>query len=100
LLVPIGYQVVASALFFTMILNDQIRRSHRGSTEMLLQGDGDSSTLYSLAVAPTDYGLLCLVFALRFWETGFTWVYGAMFAANAAFLLLALGKWFREMRTY
>jgi phosphatidylglycerophosphate synthase len=100
LLIPLGFQIVSSVLFFTMILNDQIRRAHRGTTEMLLAADGSSSTLYSLAVAPTDYGILCLVFVLQSWKTGFTWTYGALFAATAAFLVLALGKWFREMRRY
>jgi phosphatidylglycerophosphate synthase len=100
LLVPIAFQVVATVMFFTIILNDQMRRSHRGTTEMLLQGDGRSSTLYSLAVVPLDYGLLCLVFGLLFWDTGFLWVYSGLLAANAVFLVLALGKWFREMRTY
>jgi phosphatidylglycerophosphate synthase len=100
LLIPLAFQVVSSVLFFTIILNDQIRRAHRGTTEMLLAADGSSSPLYSLAVVPTDYGLLCVVFALQWWETGFTWAYGALLAATATFLLLALGKWFREMRSY
>ena len=100
LLVPMGFQVVASVLFFTIILNDQIRRARRGTTEMLLAADGSSSPLYSLAVIPTDYGLLCLVFSLLSWRAGFTLVYSALFAANALFTLLALVKWFREMRRY
>jgi phosphatidylglycerophosphate synthase len=100
LLIPLGFSAVASVMFFTIILNDQLRRAHRGSAEMLLQGEGTSSTLYSLAVVPTDYGLLCAVFLLQFWTVGFTWVYGALFLANAAFLVLALIKWFREMQTH
>jgi phosphatidylglycerophosphate synthase len=100
LLVPLTFQVVASVMFFVVILNDQIRRAHRGTTEMLLQGEGTSSMLYSLAVAPTDYGLLCVVFALLFWQTGFFWIYTGLMVANLAFLLLALVKWYREMRTY
>src|SRR4051812_28530802 len=35
LLIPLGFQVVASVMFFTIILNDQIRRTHRGGTEMI-----------------------------------------------------------------
>lgn len=100
LLIPIAFQVVASVMFFVVILNDQIRRAHRGSTQMILQGEGSSSTLYSLAVVPTDYGLLCVVFALLFWQTGFFWVYTALMVLNAAFLVIALVKWYREMRTY
>jgi phosphatidylglycerophosphate synthase len=100
LLVPIGFQVTASVLFFVTILNDRIRRAQRGSSAMILAGEGRSSTLYSLAVVPTDYGLLCVSFALMFWEAGFLWVYAALMAANATFALLALAKWYREMRRY
>lgn len=100
LLIPLGFQVVATVQFFAIILNDQLRRAHRGTTRMLLAGDGSSSPLYSLAVIPTDYGLLCLVFSLLAWDAGFDVVYTALFAANLAFLLLALGRWFREMRSY
>ena len=67
---------------------------------MVLAGDGRSSTGYSLAVIPTDYGLLCVVFALLASATVFDVVYTLLFVANAVFLLLALAKWFREMRAY
>ena len=100
LLIPIGFQVTASVLFFVIILNDRIRRAQRGSSAMILAGEGRSSTLYSLAVVPTDYGLLCVSFVVMFWEAGFLWVYAALMAANAAFAVLALAKWYREMRAY
>lgn len=100
LLVPIGYQITASVLFFVIILNDRIRRAQRGSSAMLLAGEGTSSALYSLALVPTDYGLLCLSFAVMFWEAGFLGLYTALMAANAAFALLALVRWYREMRGY
>jgi phosphatidylglycerophosphate synthase len=100
LLIPIGFQVTASVLFFVIILNDRIRRAQRGSSAMILAGEGRSSTLYSLAVVPTDYGLLCVSFVLMFWEAGFLWVYAALMAANAGFAVLALAKWYREMRGY
>jgi hypothetical protein len=87
-------------MFFVIMLNDQLRRAHRGTTSMLLAGEGRSSTLYSLAVIPTDYGTFCFMFLLLFWSEGFRLVYTAMLAANAAFLLIALVKWYREMRTY
>ena len=100
LLVPIAYQVIASVLFFVIMLNDRIRRAQRGSPSMLLAVDGTSSTLYSLAVVPTDYGVLCLSFALMFWDAGFLWVYTALMISNAAFAAMALVKWYREMRRY
>jgi phosphatidylglycerophosphate synthase len=100
LLIPLAYQAVASVQFFVIMLNDRIRRAQRGSSEMLLQGEGSSSTLYSLAVLPTDAGFLFLTLSLMFWQTGFRWIYGTLMAANAAFLMLALVKWYREMRAY
>ena len=99
LALPIAFQMVASIMFFVIILNDHIRRSHRGGTDAIRKGDGSSSTLHSLAVVPTDYGLLCLVLALMWWS-GFVWIYGLLLAANAGFMVLALAKWYREMRRY
>ncbi len=99
LLLPIAFQVVATIMFFVIILNDQIRRAHRGTSQMLLQGDGSSSTLYSLAVLPTDYGLLCVVLGFMWWQ-GFVGLYALLLAANAGFMVLALMKWYREMRRY
>jgi phosphatidylglycerophosphate synthase len=100
LLVPIAFQVTASVLFFVIILNDRIRRVQRGSSAMILAGEGRSSLLYALAVVPTDYGFLCLAFGLMFWDVGFLWLYAGLMAANAAFAVLALGRWYREMRRY
>jgi phosphatidylglycerophosphate synthase len=94
LLVPLAYEVVATVMFFVIILNDRIRRDQPSVSP------GRSSLLYSLAVVPTDYGLLCLVFALGFWRDGFRWTYTALMAANLVFAVLALVKWYREMRAY
>lgn len=98
LLVPLGFQVVASVAFFTMILTDQIRRSLRGKQGMFLAADGSSSAAYSLAVSPTDYGVLCVVLGLVAWPAVFVPVYALLFLANAGFLALALPKWYREIR--
>jgi len=97
LLVPVTFQAVASVMFFVIILNDQLRRSRRNTSEMILQGEGKSSILYTFAVVPTDYGLLCLIFFFFAWS-GFVWMYSALLLANIAFLLLALPKWFIEVR--
>lgn len=99
LLVPLGFQAVATVQFFSMILMDQLRRAHRGTTKMLMRGDGSSSPLYALMVLPTDYGLLCVVFGLMFWSEGFAAIYTLLFAANAAFIATALPRWYRETRT-
>jgi len=98
LLIPLGYLVVQSVFFFATMLTDALRRSHRGISRNFMAGEGKSSVLYSLLVLPTDYGLLCLAFSLLWWQTGFVVLYGAFAAAAAGFLLLALPKWYLELR--
>jgi phosphatidylglycerophosphate synthase len=93
LLVPIGFAIVAAVLFFTMILNEQLRRARGHGTAPA----SPPSTLRSLLVVPTDYGLLCLAFLLLGFPSVFAVVYGLLFAANLAFLLAALPKWFSDM---
>jgi phosphatidylglycerophosphate synthase len=100
LAIPLIFGAVATVQFFGMILTDQLRRAHRGSAEMRLQGEGSSSPLYSLAVVPTDYGLLCVSFVLMFWHSGFMVVYGLLALANLAFVFLALPKWYREISRF
>lgn len=98
LLLPIAFQIVDSTQFFALILTDQLRRMHREDRGTIRAGQGRSSLLYSLAVVPTDYGLMCLIFGLLWWQPVFVAAYGLMFIANAAFLALALPKWFREVK--
>lgn len=97
LLVPIGYSVISNVMFFGMILNDQLRRQHLAPGTPAVWRSG-GSTVRSLLVIPTDYGLLCLVFVLLGASTVFFWVYGLLFLGNAGFMLLAAFKWFRDMR--
>jgi phosphatidylglycerophosphate synthase len=100
LAVPLLYQLLAVVLFFAIILTDQMRRAHRGSTSTRLAGEGNSSFIYSLAVLPTEYGVLCLTFILWAVPPVFSVLYAALFGINACFLLVALPRWYREMRSY
>ena len=93
LLVPLGYAIVAAVLFFAMILNDFLRPRGHGSSPARPEGGG----IRSLLVLPTDYGVLCIAFLLFGAPGVFVPVYGLLFIANAAYALLALPKWFREM---
>lgn len=97
LLVPLAFQVVASVNFFAMILTDQVRRRRRGLAGHFMAGQGTSSVAYSLAVLPTDYGLLCVVFALLAWQGVFIPLYALLLLANAGFVALALPRWYREV---
>ena len=94
LLVPIGFTVVAAVSFFAMILNDLLKAAHPVGRPAA----GGRSTLWrSLLGAPTDYGLLCAAFILLGAPGLFFGVYTLLFVANAGYLVLALGKWFRDM---
>jgi phosphatidylglycerophosphate synthase len=94
LLVPLGAAVVSAVLFFGMMLTEQLRR-HAGKVSVA--GTDGRSWIRSLLVIPMDYGVLCLSFVLYGMVPLFLTVYTLIFAATAAFLMLASIKWFREL---
>ncbi|WP_285063449.1 CDP-alcohol phosphatidyltransferase family protein [Frigoribacterium sp. ME-P-080] len=96
---PLVYQVVATVAFFAIVLTDQLRRAEAARTGVAAPVGRRTGLLYSLAVVPTDYGLMCLAFVLLAWPPAFTVVYLALLVANAGYLVLALPKWFRELRS-
>jgi phosphatidylglycerophosphate synthase len=96
LLLPLAYQLVDSVAFFAMTLNDQLKRVYQPP----VAGGGQPahpSTLRSLLVLPTDYGVLCLAFLLFGSRPAFLAAYGLLLAANAGYLLAALVKWYRDI---
>lgn len=93
LLIPLVWTWVATVLFFVIILNDQLRRTHGTAPAT----DAAAPVLRSLIVAPTDYGVLLLTFVLLGVHPVFLWVYGLLLLANIAYLALGLSKWFREL---
>ncbi|MGW6175020.1 CDP-alcohol phosphatidyltransferase family protein [Arthrobacter sp. NPDC055138] len=96
LLIPIGYCLVDGVGFFTMILTEQLRKSHflkAGAAATPRTG----SRLKSLALLPTDYGIFCFVFLFVGAPALFMVLYTLFFAANLAYLMLACVKWFREL---
>ena len=95
LLVPLAFSAVQGVHFFSYILTYQLRH---GDHAPLASGEGRASFLKSVLSVPTDYGLLCLVMALRFAPVVFLWVYGLMLVGFAAYLGLALPKWYLELR--
>lgn len=96
---PLVYQVVATVAFFAIVLTDQLRRAEAARTGVVAPVGRRTGLLYSLAVVPTDYGLMCLAFVLLAWPPAFTVVYLALLVANAGYLVLALPKWFRELKS-
>jgi phosphatidylglycerophosphate synthase len=96
LLIPLGFSVVSVVLFFATLLNEALRAQH-GAVTRAAPTAQRPGTLRSLLAAPTDYGVLCLVFALLGATSAFLAVYGVLFAASALYLALASVKWFKEM---
>jgi phosphatidylglycerophosphate synthase len=94
LLVPLGFTVVAAVAFFAMILNDLLKAKYGAPAAPA----GASTPLRAVLGLPTDYGVLCASFVLLGVPVAFFAVYSALFAANLLYLLLALVKWFRDMR--
>lgn len=96
LLVPLINAVTSSVMFFAMILTEQLRRAH-GVTSIAGTG-GRMPWLRSVMALPTDYGVLCLTFVLYGATTLFLTIYGLVTLAAVLFLVLALPKWFRDVR--
>lgn len=100
LLVPIGFAVVSAVLFFGMILTEQLRRRTTGSVPLASDRPGRPSWLRAVAVLPMDYGVLCVSFVLLGALPVFLVVYTLISLATTLFLLAALVKWFRELRSW
>ena len=96
LLVPLGFSVVASVLFFATILNEALRERHGAVTRAAASGDRPGA-LRALLVLPVDYGILCLVFVLGAWPAVFMGAYALLFLGTAGYLALASVKWFGEI---
>ena len=94
LLVPLAYVCLSSVLFFGLILIDQLRRRHGAAAKPNQRGD---SVIKSLLIAPTDYGVLCLVFLAFGTPSVFVVLYGALLVLNLLFLAGAVAKWYQEM---
>lgn len=106
LMIPLGFGFVATVLFFGMILRDQLREQARHSAASgestsapagRMSDSAPPSTVRSILVLPTDYGLLCWVFLLYGAPAVFVLAYGLLFVGNGLFLIAALIKWFRDL---
>jgi len=96
LLIPIGYAIVDVVHLFATLLNEQLRRNH-GAAERADRSGRRPSTLRSLAVLPTDYGVLALSLVLLGSPHLFFGVYALLFVGTTGYVVLASGRWFREM---
>jgi phosphatidylglycerophosphate synthase len=96
LLVPVGFEIVDMLSFFGLVTLPLLRKLH--GTQVATAPDTTEHPLRMWVILPTDYGVLCWIFLLLAWPVLFLAGYTAMFAVNAAVLVLALGKWWRELR--
>ncbi len=96
LLIPLAFSAIVVVTFFGMLLNDLLK-GKQGVPSTHAHGGGTFAR--SVLLLPTDYGLLCLVFAFWGWPAAFLLLYGVLMVLNGIFLVLAAVKWFREMRS-
>lgn len=99
LLVPLFGAIVGAALFFGMILTEQLRKQAGKSLPTATSNTGGIAWVRSVLVAPMDYGVLCLSFFFLGQITVFTVIYTLITAATAGFFVLAAVKWFRELNS-
>lgn len=101
LLIPVAYGAVASTWFFAVWLTDQLRRTHHAAAGTPVVAPGAAAPVWrSLAVLPTDYGVLALSFVLWGWPTAFLVVYALLLLGTLGHLTLGLRSWFREMTSF
>ncbi len=93
LLVPLIFAAASSVHFFGMILVDLLARAERARTGTPAPPKGAMSPLKSYGKLPTDYGVLCLCFALLGWHAGFLVAYTLLAAAMVGYTLLVVQKW-------
>jgi phosphatidylglycerophosphate synthase len=92
--VPVVFAIAASVCFFGIVLTDQIRRAH--GTEPA--PGASSSVTRSLLLAPIDYGVVTLSFALLGAQDAFLVAYTFLMVCQVLFLVVASAKWFRELK--
>jgi phosphatidylglycerophosphate synthase len=101
LLVPVAYAAVASTWFFVVWLTDQLRRTHHQAVGTPVVPPGAPAPVWrSLAVLPTDYGVLALAFVLWGWPPVFLVAYALLLLGTLGHLTLGLRSWFREIASF
>ncbi|MCW2853821.1 MAG: putative glycosyl transferase [Nocardioides sp.] len=98
LVVPMVFLVVDMTTYFGIILVPFLRR-RKAVTVSTAAAARPEHPLRKWLVLPNDYGTFCWVFVLLAWPEAFLVGYASLLVANAAFLVLASAKWWRELRT-
>lgn len=96
MLIPLLYSAVDPLWFFAFILTDRMRQPV--GPALAVADQARPSLLRSVLNAPTDYGLLCLIFLTFGFPPVFVVLYGLMLLGNTGHLALALPKWYRDVK--
>lgn len=96
ILVPLLACVIGASTFFLMILTEQFRL-RLGTKGISTENGAKPSMMRGLMVLPMDYGVMCWIFVLWGNPNIFLPVYALITLGAAVFLMLAMGKWYREI---
>ena len=100
LFLPGAFEIVAIVFFFGTILTDQLRRAQGAAGQPAAAADAHAPLWRSLVVLPTDYGLMCLVFATVASPRVFMTLYALLFLGTFVFLIAVSVKWYREISAF
>lgn len=96
LLVPIVFVVVDMVSFYGLTVMPLLRAS--GARPPQPAAASAEHPLRKWLLLPTDYGAGCWTFVLLAWPPAFVAGYSFLLMTNGAVLVLALRKWWRELR--
>lgn len=99
LLMPIAFSIFGVIHFFGMLLTEFMTRLTYAGRQREVPAAGAANTLVSALKLPTDYGLLCLVFAFLAIPPVFLVAYGLLGLATAGYTLMVLVVWYRRARS-
>lgn len=97
LLVPMVFCVASVVNFFGMLLVELLVREHRAATGQARPAPTRATPVRSMLKIPTDYGVLCLAFALLGAPALFLGVYTFLAAGTLGYLSLIVVKWYRDV---
>ena len=100
LFLPGAFEIVAAVFFFGTILTDQLRRAQGPAGQPAAPADYHAPLWRSLVVLPTDYGVMCLVFATIALPRVFMTLYALLFLGTFLFLVAVCVKWYREISAF
>lgn len=98
LLLPIGFAITATVLFFSWILRDVMLAGTEVATNRVDDGTSHSAVA-SLARLLEDYGVLMLCMLFLPWTDAFLGFYGVLFAWSAFMTVVALPRRFAAINS-